>query len=82
MRKLLIAGATALILALALTVTAIPVGQNDTDAQAFPGESTIEVHGEHVTFGGALQEPEITTVADSITVEGAGATFGGTLQEP
>ena len=80
MKKLLIAGTAVLILA--LIVTAIPEGQDDADAQAFPGESSIEVHGEHVTFGGALQEPEITTAADAIIVEGADVTFGGPLQEP
>ena len=82
MRKLTALVAVTGLMVLALAAAAMPLGKNDADTQAFPGESSIEVHGEHVTSGGALQEPEITTVADAITVEGADATFGGPLQEP
>ena len=70
MRKLISLGAVVLILALALTVTAIPVGQNDADAQAFPGERPIDVQRAAATFGGTLQEPGVTSSGSGIIVEG------------
>ena len=82
MRKLIALGAVVPILALALTAAAIPVGQNDADAQAFPGERPIEAQRAAATFGGTLQEPGVTSSGSGIIVEGAGATFGGNLQEP
>ena len=82
MRKLIALGAVVLILVLALTVTAIPLGHDDADAQAFPGERSIQVQGNAATFGGNLQEPAIASSGNGITVEGADATFGAPLQEP
>ena len=82
MRKLIPLGAAVLLMGLALAAEATPVGPDDAEGQAFPGKRIIEVQGSAATFGAPLQEPEITTSADSITVEGAGATFRTPLQEP
>ena len=48
----------------------------------FPGKRAIEAQGNSATFGGDLQEPAITSAADSITAERAAATFSTPLQEP
>ena len=82
MRKLIALGEVILVMVLALTAAAIPLGQGDTQDQAFPGERSIEVQGAAATFGGTLQEPGVTSSGSGIIVEGAGATFGGNLQEP
>ena len=52
------------------------------EGYAFPGKRIMEVQGSASTFGAPLQEPEITTAADSVTVAGAGATFRTPRQEP
>ena len=72
MRKLMIVGVAVLVMVLALAADAAPAG---------PG-GDIYVQGTASTFSGTLQQPEITTSADSITVEGAGATFRTPRQEP
>ena len=55
MRKLIALGAVVLMVVLALTAAATPMGQGALD-QASPGER-IEVQGEAATFVGTLQEP-------------------------
>ena len=82
MRKLIALGAVVLLMVLALAAEATPVGPDDAEGQAFPGKRIIEVQGSASAFGAPLQDPAITTSADSITVEGAGATFRTPLQEP
>ena len=72
MRKLMIVGVALLVMVLALAADATPAG---------PGDD-IYVQGTASTFSGTLQQPEITTSADSITVEGAGGKFRAPLQEP
>ena len=82
MRKLTVLGAVTGLMVLALAAAAMPLGPGDAQGQVFPGNRSIEVQGEAVTFGGAMQEPAITSAPDSITVEGAAATFSAPLQEP
>ena len=82
MKKLIALVAMVLLMGLALAAAAMPLGPDDAEDQVFPGKRTIEGRGAAATFGGTLQEPAITTSADSITVEGAGATFSSPLQEP
>ena len=82
MRKLIAPGAVALLLLLALAAEATPAGPGDAEGYAFPGKRVMEVQGSASRFGAPLQEPEITTAADSVTVAGAGATFRTPLQEP
>ena len=79
MRKLTVLVAVTGLMVLALAAAAMPLGQGDAQGQVFPGNRSIEVQGEAVTFGGTLQEPEITSSTGSITVEGADATFGAPL---
>ena len=82
MKKLITLGDGVLLMGLALTAEATPVGPDNAEGQAFPGKRIIEVQGSGSTFGGILQDPAITTSADSITVEGAGATFRTPPQKP
>ena len=81
-RKLIVLGAVVLLMVLALAAAAAPLGQDGAQDQAFPGKRAIEVEGASSTFGGTLQEPPITTSADSIIVEGADATFSASLRDP
>ena len=82
MKKVIALGAVVMLMVLALAAEATPVGLDDAEGQAFPGKRVIEVQGSASTFGAPLQEPEITTSADSVTVAGAGATFRTPRQEP
>ena len=82
MRKETILAAASALMGLALAAEATPAGPEGAEGQPFPGKRVIEVQGSAATFGAPLQEPAITTSADSITVEGAGATFRTPLQEP
>ena len=82
MRKLTILAGAVLLMGLALAAESTPVGPGDAEGQAFPGKRIIEVQGSASRFGAPLQEPEITTAADSVTVAGAGATFRTPPQEP
>ena len=60
MRKPMIVTAAVLLMVLALAAYAKPPG----------GGITVESPGK-ATFGGTLQEPEITLSANSVTVDGA-----------
>ena len=82
MKKLIALVAVVLLMGLALAAAAMPLGPDDAEGLVFPGKRIIKVQGWAATFGGTLQEPAITTSADSTTLEGAGATFSAPLQEP
>ena len=59
MKKLPVLVAATGLMVLALAAAAMPVGQgDDQDRTASPGDRSIEIQGEAVTFGGPLQGPQ------------------------
>ena len=56
-RKLMIVGMAVLVMLLAPSAEAKPVGPYDAEGHAFPGKRVIEVQDNGATFGAPRQEP-------------------------